>query len=106
MTKHTRATGLVFVIVLISCITAAQSPTAPCDRACLNGHMERYLAALVAHDPSKVAAGATVKFTENSKVLKLGEGAWKTATGLGTFRIDFADVTGGQPAGAGKDALE
>jgi hypothetical protein len=37
-----------------------------------------------------------VKFTENSTTLKLGEGAWKTATGLGTFRIQFADVQAGQ----------
>ncbi len=73
-----------------------QGQQAACDRVCLNGHMERYLTAMVAHDPSKVAATTTVKFTENSKVLKLGEGAWKTATGLGTFRIDFADVKAGQ----------
>src|SRR5262245_9190071 len=77
---------------------AGQTPSAAiaCDQACLNGHMDRYLAAFVAHDPSKVATTPTVKFTENSKVLKLGDGAWKTATGLGTFKIQFADVKQGQ----------
>jgi hypothetical protein len=67
-----------------------------CDRPCLNGLMDRYLTALVARDASRVPAAPTVKFTENSQVLKLGDGAWKTATGLGTFRIEFADPRGGQ----------
>src|SRR5438477_217089 len=64
-----------------------------CDRACLKGLIDRYLAALVAHDPSQVPTTSTVRFTENSKRLPLGDGAWKTATGMGTFRIDFADLT-------------
>jgi hypothetical protein len=33
--------------------TSTQAATADCDRACLNGIVEKYVAALRAHDPSK-----------------------------------------------------
>ena len=103
MQRQRRSTVLVLAAVLTSAgfglfrtVLEAQSQRDACDRACLNGHMNGYLTALVARDPSKVPTTPTVKFTENSKTLKLGEGAWKTATGLGTFRIEFADVQAGQ----------
>jgi hypothetical protein len=81
---------------LFRAVLEAQGHRDTCDRACLNGHMDRYLTALIARDPSRVPTTSTVRFTENSKTLRLGEGAWKTATELGTFRIEFADVQEGQ----------
>src|ERR1700676_844717 len=35
-----------------------------CDRSCLNGFVDRYLAALVAHDPSRLPLARNVKYTE------------------------------------------
>jgi len=67
---------------------AAQS----CDRACLGGLVTQYLDALVAHDPSKLPLTDNVRFTEDSKAIKLGDGLWKTVTGKGTFRHDYLDV--------------
>jgi hypothetical protein len=55
----------------------AQSP--PCDRACLKGFVDGYLDALAARDPSKLPLAAELKFTENGRVLELGQGFWKTA---------------------------
>ncbi len=40
-----------------------------------------------------------VKFTENGKTLKLGEGLWAVARELNTYRQDFAEVPAGQTAG-------
>src|SRR6516225_3080883 len=89
--------GLVLLTTLLSnAVGQAQPRPDTCDRPCLNGLMDVYLTALVARDPSRVPAASTLKFTENSRVLTLGDGAWKTATGLGTFRIEFADQQGGQ----------
>jgi hypothetical protein len=67
-----------------------------CDRACLTGFMDQYLAALVAHDPSRLAFGRDVKYTENGQVLKLGDGFWGTASGLATYKIYADDPQAGQ----------
>ena len=65
-----------------------------CDRACLIGITDQYLAAVVAHDPSKAPLFHSVMFVENIKHLQVGEGLWKTATGGPTsFRIYVPDVT-------------
>jgi hypothetical protein len=62
-----------------------------CDRACLEGLVNTYLDALVAHTPARVQVTEDLRFTENDVELKLGEGLWKTASGLGTYRLYFSD---------------
>ena len=37
-----------------------------CDRVCMTGIVDRYLAALVRHDPSGLPLNRDVKFTENT----------------------------------------
>src|SRR5262245_52630901 len=71
---------------------AIEANAADCDRTCLKNMMTTYLNALVARDPSKAPLAANVRFTEDSKELKVGEGFWKTATKLGDYRQDFIDV--------------
>ena len=83
--KPMRLTGL-----LILCAAAASA--ADCDRSCLNNMMTTYLSALVARDSSKAPLASNVRFTEDSKGLKVGEGFWKTATKLGDYRQDYIDV--------------
>jgi hypothetical protein len=53
-----------------------------CDRACLNGFVEEFLAALVAHDPARLPLGREAKYTENGQRLRLGDGMWGTASSL------------------------
>ncbi len=77
----------------------AKAAGQPCDRACLNGLMDRYLGALVAHDPSRLPLSAHVKFTEDGVRLKPGDGLWATASGLGSYRLEFAEPEAGE-AGA------
>jgi len=87
-------------------LRAAARPAAAasdgCDRACLDGFVDQYLNALVAHDPSKLPLAKNVKFTEDGVRLKPGDGLWATATGLGTYRLDFAEPEAG---GAGAYAV-
>jgi hypothetical protein len=48
-----------------------------CDRACMTSLVDRYLAALVAHDASGLPLNRNVRFTENTARLKVGsEGLW------------------------------
>jgi hypothetical protein len=71
--------------------------TGDCDRACLTGIADAYIAAVIAHDPSKAPLAPNAKFTEQTQVLKVGEGLWKTATqGPTTFKIPVADPVAGQ----------
>jgi hypothetical protein len=76
--------------------TTVAATTTLCDRTCLNGFVDQYLQALLAHDPQRLPRAAEVKFTENLIPLALGEGVWKTATSVGTYRIYAADPHTGQ----------
>jgi len=90
------------LIVLLSigfCFFTPQTSAAPvktsCDRACLNGIVDQYLAAVVAHDPSKAPLAPNVKFTEDGVQLKPGDGLWATATGMGSYKLYFAEPAAG-----------
>ena len=74
---------------------AAAGIASACDRACLTGVMNQYLAALAAGDPALAPLGSSYRATENGAEMRLGEGLWTTATGLGPYRIDFADPASG-----------
>jgi hypothetical protein len=63
-----------------------------CDRTCLSSMITQYVDALVAHDQSKLPLAENVRFTEDSKEIKLGEGLWKTVTAKGLFRQDYLDI--------------
>ncbi|HUQ51543.1 MAG TPA: hypothetical protein VM692_04930 [Gammaproteobacteria bacterium] len=73
---------------------AAQS--SGCDRACLEGLLDAYVDAVVAHEPQRLPSTADVKFTENGQRLALGDGLWHTASGRGGYALKLADVERGQ----------
>jgi hypothetical protein len=89
---------LLAVILAFSFALDAQpaKSAAPCDRACLEGFVDQYLDAMVAHNPYSLPLAAKVKFTENEQVIPLGEGIWGTASGLGTYKLYVADPQAGQ----------
>jgi hypothetical protein len=69
-----------------------QAADATMDRAALLKLADTYLAAVVAHDPSKVPFASDAKVVENITRIKVGEGIWKTATaGPTDFKIVAAD---------------
>jgi hypothetical protein len=95
----TRRIGATLLAVLgMGCMTlAAAAAPDPCDRACLKDLAHSYLAALVAHDPSRVPLAPDVKFVENIKRMQPGEGLWKTASAVPTtFAIYVPDPVSGQ----------
>jgi hypothetical protein len=69
-----------------------------CDRACLERVVDQYLDAVVAHDPKRLPLSVDVKYTENNQVLPVGDGFWKTAQGIGSYKHYFADPEFGQVA--------
>jgi hypothetical protein len=68
----------------------------PCDRACLNGFVDKYFDALVSHCACNVPFAPNLKYTENGELVKPGEGIWKTFTGRGTYRVYLADPATGE----------
>lgn len=78
--------------------TAPQAIPADCDRACLEGVVNQYLAAVVAHDPKRLPLSTDVRFTENDQAMEAGDGFWGTASGIGNYRHYFADPATGQAA--------
>jgi len=87
--------AVVFFFVLAAFLAVPQRPQAApaeCDRACLIGMVDKYLAEVVAHDPSRVPFAANEKFVENAVPMTPGEGLWKTASVLPTtFKIYVPD---------------
>jgi hypothetical protein len=67
-----------------------------CDRACLTGLVDQYLAAVVAHDPKRLPLSADVKYTENDQAMAVGDGFWGTATGIGGYKLVVPDPVSGQ----------
>jgi hypothetical protein len=53
---------------------AGPAASATCDRECLRGFMTQYLNAMVAHNPGTLPLADNVRFTEDTKEMKLGEG--------------------------------
>lgn len=85
--------------LLLGCgLAQAAGQDKACDRACLHGLMDEYLAALVAHDPSRLSTTPDVRFTENTNRLALGDGLWQTIDGLGTFKLYVEDPQSRQAA--------
>jgi hypothetical protein len=73
----------------------AQAPAKPgaCDRTCLQGYVDRYLDAMLAHKVSDDLFAREVRFTENGVRLPLGnEGLWFRMSGRGTYRFYVPDV--------------
>jgi hypothetical protein len=83
------------VIILTGYLSKPVIATGPiptdCDRACLEGLVNQFLNAVVAHDPKTLPLAADVRYTEQDQVMDLGDGFWGTATAVGHFRLCFSD---------------
>lgn len=66
-----------------------------CDRQCLAGFVTQYMDAMLAHKPESLPVAAKMKFTEDCKEMKLGEGEWKKISRFTAYRRDILDVRQG-----------
>jgi hypothetical protein len=76
----------------------AAAQTSACDRACLKGFVDGYFDALAKRDPSRLPVAAAFKYTENGRVLELGEGFWHTAGAPLRYRDYVLDPEAGGAA--------
>jgi hypothetical protein len=86
----------VFVSGSMNRADAAPAKSGDCDRTCLHGFVDQYMAAVAAHDPSKLPTAAKVRYTENNVDMKIGEGLWQTSDGWGSYKVYTDDPETGQ----------
>src|SRR6202034_284934 len=95
--KYMLATLLFVAVAICPALVQAQNLINCKVRSCYDRLVDDYLAALVAHDPSRIAFAPDARFVENIKATKLGDGLWKTASAVPTtFRIYVPDPVSGQ----------
>ena len=95
--KNLLAATLLAVVALSPALGRTASPINCKTRACYERLVDDYLAALVAHDASRIAFAADARFVENIKATKIGDGLWKSASALPTsFKIYVPDPISGQ----------
>lgn len=86
-------------LIATAAVIDAAAQTRECDSACLKGFIDSYFEALSQRDPSKLPVAAEVKYTENGRVLELGQGFWHTAGAPVRYRDYLLDPpTGGAAA--------
>jgi hypothetical protein len=96
MSRFSVRVALVLSIASVMAMPAAAATKAKapshCDRACLIKATDSYVGALIKHDPKAAPLATNVRFVENVKKMKVGEGVWTTATGGPTsFAIHLPD---------------
>lgn len=67
-----------------------------CDQDCLESFADRYIDAMVSHDPSSIPLAEDVKFTENGVQLAVGDALWVTASANTDYHIYVTDPETGQ----------
>ena len=92
------ASLLVILIVAANAQTRVETAASACGRECLRGLITQYLDAMINHNPKAVPTAPTARFTEDTKTLPLGEGLWKGASKVRSYRQDFLDVREGMAA--------
>lgn len=60
-------------------------------RAYMEGMVDKYLNAVIAHDPGLCPLADDVVFVENQQVLPIGDGGWQNINQLGSYRHYFCD---------------
>jgi hypothetical protein len=88
-----RLLAVALFLALAPAAVGQQAAKPACDRACLQSYVDRYLDAMLAHDPSLTLFARDCRFTENGVRLPLGnEGLWFDMTGKGSYKFYIPDV--------------
>ena len=97
LVRRTLAALLACLVASIVSPATAQTPPPPipqtCQRACLEGWIDKYLAAMRDQNVDAGLFARGVKFTENGVQLPLGkEGLWFAMSGIGGYKFYVPDV--------------
>jgi hypothetical protein len=87
---------LTLVGVLALGIVRGSAFGATCDRPCLKTTLDRYLDAVVEHNPTAAPLSVGFRQTENAIVRRPGTGLWQSAKALGKLQRRYFDAESGQ----------
>jgi hypothetical protein len=98
--RRSIAPASLFIILIVAANAQNRVGTAAgtCDPECLRGFITQYLDAMTSHNPKAIPTATAARFTEDTKTLPLGEGLWKGASKVRSYRQDFLDVREGVAA--------
>lgn len=94
---NVRRAALAFAAIVLSACASLEG-SAACNRACLGGQLDSYLAAVTSHDLSRVRLDPEFRATENGAIVAKGEGIAKSVTALGDVQRRYFDPVTGQAA--------
>lgn len=92
--RDLRSLVLGMALLCPAAMSVAASPQ--CDRTCLEGTAEKYLAAMLTHDPSRAPIAPGTRYTENAVELTLPDGLWRTVDSIGKYRLFVSDPKQGE----------
>jgi len=87
---------LAATLTLILFATTAQARD--CNRACLQTILDRYLTAVMKHDPASAPLAAGYRHTENAINIPPGKGVWHNVSALGKVQRRYVDPVSHQVA--------
>src|SRR5690606_27928531 len=95
-TMKSCAAAAIAALALTACSrspdSTANGDAVTCNRQCLIDATDAYIAAMVAHDPSRAPLAGNVAFVENITKMQPVEGVWKTLVkGPDSFAIHVPD---------------
>jgi hypothetical protein len=67
-----------------------------CDRQCLYGFLDQYIAAWKTKDPSRLPLAPNFRYSENNVMMRFPDGVWGTLTGLDDYSLRTADPANGE----------
>jgi hypothetical protein len=80
---------------LLGLAAPASAQSTACDRACLRQMQDRFVTAVLAHDPARAPLAIGFRQTQNAIVTMAGAGIWKTIAALGTIQRRYFDPVSG-----------
>ena len=81
----------IFLLLFLNSPTLSQQSSQACSRECLENFVDKYLEAVIAHDPARIPIAKNIKVTENGQRLVVGDGLWNTASAKGLYKLYIAD---------------
>jgi hypothetical protein len=90
--------GLALAAGCTSAPGASLAAREPCDGACLESLLSRYIDALAAKDPSAAPVADDVVYSENGVIQPLGQASWLTMESRGPYWLAITDPEAGQAA--------
>lgn len=79
-------------LVMLSALGSSGAFAQDCDRACLEGMVERYFDAAIDNNPAALPLAPDARFTEDGQRLAIGDGLWNTMKAKGKYRLFVTDV--------------